>query len=246
MVERVAVDLIGGRWTLLGAVFRYDVMERIAKAAVEQDVKVLAFGFGEADLRLVLEGGAEPIARLLRAVKVGTVRAARRWGMSLRSGGHLRTESDDLQDAVAWAHLAPVEAGASDPLASPWSSHRDVLGYRAAPFFDASHVRDRIDLRRLHRQCGGVRLPSGWPPAHTDDIELVLRVAAAVIGVLPADRRCFRLFVNLGRNQGFTTRVMADALALTQRRVRQLASQLDPNLEKGLAVLGSPVLCRVP
>ncbi|MEQ1567863.1 MAG: hypothetical protein ABMA64_19645 [Myxococcota bacterium] len=246
MVEKVAVDLMGGQQSALGAVFRYEILSRLARAAEERGVAVLAFGFAEAELRLVLEGSDESIRKLLMAVKVGTVRAALRWGLSLRSGPHFREPADDLLEAVVWAHTGPVEAGAEDPLASPWSSHRDLLGFRTASFYDASALAGRLEPRRVHRACGGARLPTTPAEAAAVTLDLLLRLAGAVLGVLPADRKCFRLFVHLAKARGFATGAVASALALTERRVRQLAAEPEPGLGTALVALGSTSLCRVP
>jgi hypothetical protein len=247
MIERVSVDLTRGRLTLLGAVFRYEVVQRLSRVAAERGVRLVAFGFAENELRLVLEGEPDDIGMALMALKLGTVRAAARWGLEIRSGRSKRFATQDLFVAVVWAHRGPVEAGAADPLASPWSSHRDVLGFRRAAFYDPAVLAGRIDPRKLHRACGGTRLPSGWPPkTGTEDLGLLLRIAGAVLGVLPADRRCFRLFVHLAKSRGFTTSEVAEALSLTSRRVRQLAADAEPELPLALAVLGSPVLQRVP
>lgn len=250
MIEKVVVDLTGGRTGLLGAVFRYEVMERLSRSAGLREVELLAFGFGEKELRLVLQGEAEPITNVLRGLKVGTVRAASRWGISLKSGPSIRSPVPEprLTDAVAWAHTAPIEAGASGPLASPWSSHRDLLGYRKAPFYDASRLDGRIDMGQVQLRCGGPLPSERWPARETsgDDLGYLLRLAGAIRGVLPADRRCFRLFVHLAKSCGWQTLDVARALDLTTRRVRQLAADTEPQLGVALMSLADPYLSRVP
>lgn len=248
-VETVVVDLAGSRNGLLGAVFRYEVMDRLSKSAASRGVAILAFGFCSDALRLVLEGGAEDVKNVLRGLKVGTIRAAERWGVSLRTGPTIREAVADggLLDAVAWAHRAPIEAGANGPLASPWSSHRDVLGFRRASFYDPSVLAGRIDPNQLQRRCGGDPLPSGWPPAPgREDLSLLLRIAGSVLGVLPADRRCFRLFVHLAKARGWATIEVARALSITTRRVRQLAAELEPTFDVAMMSLADPQLSRVP
>jgi hypothetical protein len=74
----------------------------------------------------------------------------------------------------------------------------------------------------------------------------LLRVSAAVIGVLPSDRRCFRLFVHLARMAGWETVNLASALALTPRRVRQLAAEDEPDLPLALWAFDDPRLAIVP
>ncbi|MEZ4239300.1 MAG: hypothetical protein R3F59_24730 [Myxococcota bacterium] len=248
-METVIVDLTGARVGLLGAVFRYEVMDRLARAADSHDVRVVAFGFGSEALRLVLEGDEEARTNVLRGLKVGTIRAVARWGLKLQAGPSLRRTlgGGELLDAVCWCHRAPIEAGADGPLASPWSSHRDLLGFRRARFYDAGWLRARVDPTETQRLCGGAPLPPGWPPPHgQEDLTRLLRVAAAVLGVLPADRRCFRLFVHLARARGWGTAAMAQALSLTDRRVRQLAAEPEPELPLALVALSPGPLSRVP
>lgn len=250
MLEKVVVDLTGGRPGLLGAVFRYEVMERLARSAGLREVELLAFGFGEKELRLVLQGEPETITNVLRGLKVGTVRAAARWGLALQAGPNIRSPIPEtrLTDAVAWAHTAPIEAGASGPLASPWSSHRDLLGYRKAAFYDPSLLVGRIDVGEVQLRCGGPLLPDRWPPheAPGEDLGYLLRLAGAVLGVLPADRRCFRLFVHLAKSCGWQTMEVARAIDVTTRRVRQLAADVEPQLAVALTSMADPHLSRVP
>lgn len=249
MLERLSVELISGA-NLSGAMFRYGVLERLARVTAPRHVRVLAFGFSGRDLRLVVEGAERDIAEALRGLKVGTVRAAAARGLDCLSGPTFRKELEarELEDAVVWAHSGPVDAGASGPLASPWSSHRDLLAFRSARWLDASALRARVDARRVHERCGGRALPAGWPPPErsVEDLDLLLRVAGAVLGVLPADRRCFRLFVHLARKRGHGTAALARGLALTKRRIRQLAATPEPMLDTALTTLADPRLCRVP
>jgi hypothetical protein len=247
-MEAAQVDLADAQVGVLGALFRYEVMNRLARSADGQRVAVLGFGFSREELRLVLQGDDEGRTNVLRGVKVGTLRAVARWGRSLKAGRSQRTPilRGELLDHIAWCHLGPIEAGADGPLASPWSSHRDILGFRRAGFYDPAVVAGRIDVHELHRRCGGERLPSGWPPpGGHEDLALLLRVAGAVVGVLPADRRCFRVFVHLARARGWGNAALADALSLSRRRVRQLASEREPRVDMALAALAGP-LSRVP
>lgn len=247
MVERIGVDLTSGHAWLRGAVFRYEVIARLSRCARERGVDLLAFGFGGSDLRLVLDGPAEALPNVLRGLKVGTVRAAARWGVSFRSGHTERSPVGDLVEAVVWAHRAPMDAGAPDPLDSPWSSHRDLLGLRRAAFFDARPLVARVDATTVHDRCGGAPVTGMLPRVlRCPDLAFLLRIAAGVRGVLPADRRCFRLFVHLGLAEGFGTRAMAEALCLTPRRVRQLAAEPEPDLALAAAVLRDPHLSNVP
>lgn len=248
MVERVSIELVSGHLGLRGAVFRYDVLRRLRKGCDGRDTSFLAFGFAEDWLRIVVDGSSDDVREVVRGLKVGTVRAAARWGLALTSGHHRREACDSLEDAIRWAHEAPApELG---PLSTVWSSHRDLLGFRRAGFFDASVPLARVDPVPIHRALGGTlgRLeepPPREPPLGATMVR-VLRAAAAVVGVVPSDRRCFRAFVHAGRWCGFGTQAMAHALSLTDRRVRQLAAEPEPDVDLVRRTLVDPVLSRIP
>ncbi|MBW2258627.1 MAG: hypothetical protein JRI25_29115 [Deltaproteobacteria bacterium] len=240
MLERVLIEVERGEDALESAVCRYGILERLARSAGRLGVKVVAFGFGRGELRAVLEGGRDAITNVVRGVWKAEVSFA----PTLRWNLHPRR----LAEAVAWAHQAPVDAGASGPLASPWSSHRDLLGYRDAQFFDGHALRERVDTREVHALAGGGELPLARPRLGRtgESLSLLLRLAAAIVGVLPADRRCFRLFVHLARQLGWGTSDLARALMLTGRRIRQLATGREPLVRVALRSLADPRLSRVP
>jgi hypothetical protein len=249
MVERVSVD-VGGNEGLCGALFRYGVLERMSRIARSHDVGVLAWGFARGELRVILEGTPTDIATVLRGLRVGTTRAIGATGIPLTLAVPIRTPLQpwDLEAAVTWAHRAPIEGTGRDPLESPWSSHRDLLGFRMGDAVDLARLEGRVDPRRIHAALGGEALPSGWPPplAERANLTRLLRVAAGVLGVLPADRRCFRLFVHLARHEGWQSADIAGALALTTRRVRQLGVEPEPFLGLARVTLGSAALSNVP
>jgi hypothetical protein len=245
MVERVAVDLGEGK-TFAGAPFRYDLVGRTTRACATQGVAFLAFGFAPAHLRLVVDGEPAAVREVVRGLKVGTARAAARWGVTLPRAVHERRSTADVTGDVVWAHLGAADA--RGPLATPWSSHRDLLGFRYAAFFDPRAAAARVDPREVHARCGGDPLPQGWPPPARAPHEVsgLLRIAAAVLGVLPADRRCFRMFVHLASAHGVRTADIAAALALTPRRVRQLKAEPEPLLDVARWSFAHPALSRVP
>jgi hypothetical protein len=248
MFQRVQLDILRGAPGMRGALVRYDIMERINRSCSRLGIGLVAFGFGDSELRLVVEASQREIGNLIRGLKVGTRRALCKWNVDvIWSKAEVEPVATRLEHAVAWAHRAPVDSGASGPLASPWSSHRDLLGFRRARFFDASVLRG-VDARQVHELAGGRPLPTGWPPreGERESLALLLRLAAAVLGVLPADRRCFRLFVHLARARGWGTVDLAGALVLTRRRVRQLAAMAEPLLPVVMTALSDPRLCRVP
>jgi len=248
MLERVLIEVERGEAALESAVCRYGILERLARSAKRLGVEVVAFGFGRGELRAVLEGRRNAITNVVRGVKVGTTRAALAWKTEVSFAPTLRwaVSRRGLAEAVAWAHRAPVDAGAIGPLASPWSSHRDLLGYRDAQFFDGHALRERVDAGAVHALAGGGALPLAGASRTAPSLSLLLRLAAAVVGVLPADRRCFRLFVHLARRLGWRTRDLASALMLTGRRIRQLATGREPLVHVALLSLADPRLSRVP
>lgn len=247
MIERIRFEAEAGE-LVQGAVVRYEMLYRLARAARQRGVAILAFGLEATRVRTVVEGDREKIAAFIRTVQAGTCRAMVGWRLHLAWGPAAREEvaEDDLAAAVAWAHRAGLPED-GDPLSTPWTSHRDLMGYRKADFYDPSMLTCRVDRVRVHRLAGGVRLPEGWPPAtpEPEPLARLLRVAGAVLGVLPTHRSCFRLFVHLGRTRGWGTSALADALVLTPRRIRQLAAEPEDRLPLALLTLAEEGM-RVP
>lgn len=224
---------------------RYGLLRRLAASAADRDATLLAFGIGDHEVRLVLEADPQTAYHLVRGVKAGTSRAARSWDVVVMWGDTTVREvaEDRLALEVAWCHRVGDDP---DPLATPWTSHRDLLGYRHADFFDPIPLRARVDALDVHRRAGGAPLPSRATSVDDAGLNGLLRVAAAVLGVLPANRRCFRLFVHLARAAGYRTPELARALQLTGRRIRQLAQGDEPLLPLAMAHLDDPRLAVVP
>ncbi|MBT3219313.1 MAG: hypothetical protein HN348_09505 [Proteobacteria bacterium] len=251
MVERVLCEVDAGELGIRSSLVRYSLLERLARCVEKNNVTILAFGIGDYDLRLVLQGGDDEIVNAIRGMKVGTARAAKTWGVRLVWAPTQRwgvAEGAPLEQAIAWAHRAPVDSGAGGPLSSPWSSHRDLLMFRRAKFYDAAVLDQRVNPGRVHLMAGGIPLPEGWPPSpeNRESMSVLLRIAASVLGVLPADRRCFQLFVHLALKRGWRVVDLAGALCLTNRRIRQLRGAEEPLLTTALVVLSDPRLCCVP
>lgn len=245
MLFRVHCFLTFGESGLRAPMFRYDLLERVGAATKRRGATLLAFGLGKSELRLIVEGDDVDIVNLMRGVKVGTGRASAKFGVQTVWGCTDRyvVESSELESAVTWCH----SVAAVDPLASPWTSHRDLMGFRQAPFFDAATLRERVRALDVHAAAGGRALPKGWPPANRrESLSTLLRVAASIVGVLPADRKCFRLFVHLAKSRGWRTTECAQALALSGRRIRQLACKQEPLVTTALTALSDPRLCVVP
>lgn len=225
---------------------RYAFLRRLAAAAARRHVTVLAFGIGEASVRLVLQGDATDVGHVVRGTKSGTSRALRGadtlllWGETIQRS----TTQAQLAQHVAWCHRVD---DVTPPLANPWTSHRDLLGYRQAEFFDATALRAQVDAAQVHDLAGGGPLPLAGRMDHlAAGLDDLLRAAAAVLGVLPANRRCFRLFVHLARAQGWANHELARALMLTGRRIRQLAQDDEPLLPVAEAHMCDTRLLRVP
>lgn len=224
MIEEIELHMFGADRLRARASWRYALLDRIAACAHRREVALLAFGLGGDALRLVVEGEPESRNNLVRGVKVGTVRQVSAVGERLLFVETLREPArGGVHGAVVRAHRLPMLHGASGPLDSVWSSHRDLLGFRRAPFFDPAVVRRQVVPARVHEALGGGALPEGWPPQTGQfPLPLLLRVAAAVVGTVPADPRCYATFVQLARTHGHATADIARALAVTPRRVRQL------------------------
>lgn len=236
---------------LKSAMTRYDLLVRTGKCLKRGGLRLLAFGVSARQVRFVVDGDLSKMANFVRGVKVGTLRAARARGIHIVWGRvcRFKVESEELLEAVEWAHSVATPNG-DGPLTTPWSSHRDLLGYREAPFYDASLLLQIISPKDLHRKLGGGDLPANLDinlvKRKRESLHVLLRVAGAVIGVLPADRKCFRLFAHLAKAQGWRNMDIAHALSLTVRRVRQLLSQPEPNISLAFVTLGDQRLCRVP
>ena len=229
------------------ASFRHALLQRIHRSIAARKLTWLAFGIGRREIRMVVDGDPELAARMFRCVKAGTSRAAHGAHLDLLWGDCDLDPVDDheLEERIAWCHRLEADGV---PLSTPWTSHRDLLGFRQARFFDSAPLRARVDAHRVHRAAGGGRIPARrvpHPPQGSEPAEL-LRIAAAVHGLLPADRRTFRLFVHLGRAVGMANTELADALMLTARRIRQLASEQEPLLDTALAHLQDDRLRQLP
>lgn len=240
--RRCPVELVTFPLGPASASVRYGLLARLHEGGRARDVRLLGFSVGH-EVRVLLEGPADAVRATVTAAKVGTARAS--GGPSRLGPSRFRTPTDGLT-ALVDLHREP---GPDGPLGNPWTSHRDLLGFRTAPFFDRRVWAGRIDPRRVHVEAGGGPLPFGWPPdldADPADLGLVLRVAGAVLGVLPADRACFRLFAHMTRALGVRQLDVAAALSLTPRRIRQLVAQPEPALRLGLLALSDPRLSVVP
>lgn len=234
---------------LTGSWLRYALLDRIHRVAGSRGVAVLAFGLGGDEVRLVVAGSESRILDMARIIKSATARqaAARGLDAGFRYSYVAPLPDEALFEAVVWAHRAPMTYGATGPLATPWSSHRDMLGFRRADFFDAEPLLRLVDARAVHAELSHRAVPRRSPgQEHVESLDLLLRIAAAVLGVLPGDRRCFRLFAQVARHRGYRQVDVAHALALTARRIRQLERVEEPLVRTALWCVADPALRIVP
>lgn len=241
---RVHLKLAVSTHSFQSPTLRYQILEWAAAYSERRAARVVAFGFGAAELRVLLETDDATAISWARALKSSTSRQAPTvvWNATHTA------PAGDVVDAVAWCHRAPVEAGAHSAIASPWSSHRDLCGFRRAPFFHVDGLRAYVSRAEVEARLGSADHAPGSrrrPPERAPLPEL-MRIAASVVGVLPSDRRCFRLFVHVARLSGWDCARLASALTLTPRRVRQLAAEEEPNLSLALTAVHDPWLAIVP
>jgi hypothetical protein len=243
MIRTVSLTLLCGAELLDRAVARYDLLDRLSEACQLRGLTLLAFGLGEEELRLVLEGPTDEIARAMARLRMGTARHyAHRGHTIVWSDPTFEAVSEEgLAHAIHWAHSCQDD----DPLATPWTSLRDLLGFRRASFFDPARARTRLAPADLPPVTPPMK-PRSSSRHHTHGLDRLLRVAAATLGVLPANRICFRLFVQLGRQIGYSSETLAAALHLTPRRIRQLQNDDEPLLSAALFALDDTRLAVVP
>jgi len=236
-------SVVRGAQFLAGANVRYGLLERLNRTASERGVEVLAFGLGREEVRLMLRGDDAAVLNVVRGTKVGTQRAVEWAGGDLWFGETRREVVDEVEEAVAWCHRLPVDEGAAGPLASPWTSHRDLLGWRRAEFFDAERLRALVDVAQVHRRLGGHDRPARrYRGPKREPLNALLRVAAAVRGTLPTDKRSWGVFCQLARARGWDAQEVGRALMLSPRRVRQLCEVREPMLRVAIRTLGDPAV----
>ncbi len=247
MVERIQIGLDTGWEGLATSRERYALLVRLSGACAKQGVSLMGFGLADRQVRFAVEGTAVGIAHAMRGLRVGTVASLRSQGIVVCLGETKRWRTSCVEDALVWTHQVARVDGALGPLASPWTSHRDVMGFRTASFFDADVVRSRIDVQRVHLRSGGRALPASIVEAQEGaPVRFLMRLSASVLGLLPSDRRSFALFTQLARACGWSVRDVADALMLSVRRVRQLANGPQAPVDVALIALHDPRLCVVP
>jgi len=251
MLLRIDVGVTGGNAVFRKASRRYQTLATLRRAEQRSDARVLGFGFEQDRLRLLVAGGAEEAASITRRLKVGLSNLARADGLPWRSEHTWRTaEPGTVLDGLRWCHQAVASEGAHDPLSSPWSSYRDLMGYRRAAFFDPEPTWAVVERAQIHDVSRAGPLPAApdTPPhlAAPDGLWWLQRVAGAVNGVLPSDRACFATFAHLASVCGASRRDVAERLRVGDRRVRQLLQHDTEVLLAAVTALVDPRLAAVP
>lgn len=252
VVQRAMVPYRDTRYASDVVRARYNMLDHLRVSCRRYGAALVAFGFDDEGLRLVLQGDEASLMSVWRSIwfTVSGRRSRKVVGPEIET-----IDERSVAAAVIWAHRGPiVSEGLPGPLATPWSSHRDLLGYRRAPFYDRGVLTGRVDLTEIHRACGGGPPPTAAelrrdccarprPRGHDGPREPLLhlsRVAGSVLGREPADPKCFGLFAHLACARGWSVREVADALLVSTRRVRQLLDVQARELELAYTALFHP------
>jgi len=248
MFHRVVIELTDST-PIPTTVLRYDVLHRMQRSAERSHTAVWGFGLANGRLRLVVRGDEANAASLGRRIRVGTrlslppsLRPRQSWSL-------VEPLADaDLVAGIAWAHGAVLQH-APTVLASPWSSHRDLLGFRRAPFFDADLVRELVDPLAVHRRLSPWRAPAvdaSAPSPIPLTPTLARRVGAAVHGVLPGHWASRRTTAHLMHRAGYDTEAIGRATGTTRRRAQQLLRLPPDGVKPAWASLRHDELLFVP
>ena len=178
MSRRLRIHIPGGCYhvTLRGnhrqAIFRdaadRSALDAIARVAADRTgTRILSYCWMTNHIHLLARVGQEPLARLMQMI--GS-RYARYLQRSVGTTGHLFErryhavlvrDEHQLIHVVRYLHLNPIRAGlVAEPGDYAWSSHRQYLGLRAAPWVWADGVlrllaADVDEARRAFAQfCG--------------------------------------------------------------------------------------------
>jgi hypothetical protein len=208
---------------------------------------------------LILEVASEADARkLVRKIARRLDATADERGVARLDEPHLQVLGDDhaVLRYAAYTHANPVQAEmVEDPLAWPFSSHRDVYGLRHAQWFSPERLRSRmsegLDGRWLHRKAEGwTAVPTLADPIGREEpieaLELIGRAVASVLGLTeeemrasPKARRCFAV---AARVEGWQPSAIARFLGWTCRHARRFGIEDTPEVRAVLAVLRDPRL----
>ena len=220
--------------------------------------ELLAFCLMGTHLHLVVELATFDLAReCIERMSNALDATAEERGVAHLAVPHMQTLEDDhaVLRYVAYAHNNPVKARmVEDPLAWPFSSHRDVYGLRFAEWFSPARILSRLDekldLRWLHRKAEGrPPVPSLDEPVlekhPVEDMAIMARAVASVFGISQdelgdATDRAFEArscLVSVARWHGWRAPSIARFLKKSPRQIRRLARVDTPPVRAVLATL---------
>ena len=249
----VAVEIKGtyGRPIFRGPEDQLEALRVIAHDAL------LGFCLMSTHLHLMWEvetlEAAEQRTRLVRRRLNST---ADQRGVALLDEPHLQVLPDDyaVMRYLAYTHANPVTAHmVNDPLSWTFSSHRDVLGLRFAPWFSPARaiarLSDSTNRAWLHRAAkGAIALPAMMEPSPlewpTEPFELIRRAVGAVFGLtdeeMQAPKRGARArhcLAAVARVEGWTQAEIARAMDWTDRHMLRVSFELTLEAHAVLVVL---------
>jgi putative transposase len=215
---------------------------------------LLAFCLMSTHAHLVFEvADMAEAERIVRRIVRRLNSTAEERGVARIDTPHLQVLEDDyaVLRYTAYAHANPVKAEmVDDPLAWPFSSHRDVYGLRRTRWFAPdrllSKMSEAVDARWLHRKAEGWRkvpfLDTPEKRKHpTEGLPLIGRAVASVFGLTeeemlarPKARRCFAM---AALTEGWKPSAIADMLRWTPRHAQRVGLGDTPEVRSVLAVL---------
>ncbi len=216
----------------------------------------------------VVRGLDQARVRLARAV-AAAVRGHGRWTWERIPQPALLDTTKAIRRDVRYVLLNPCRARlVDDPLAWPWSTHRDLVGAVTDPWVDEAilaevlHERENGLARRFHRyvssdrhvQVDGTPYPRPAAPMTVPSRSLVEIERASVSATRRWGRgpswtsQDRRLFFALAHQQGWNQpSVLADFSNITPSTARRISTDVSPSELRAAALcLGDPRLVRGP
>ncbi len=182
-------------------------------------------------LHLAVEGESGRAQRALRAI-LGRTKGD--WE-PVPAAKVVPDKRDKVLRELRYIHLNPCRAGlAKDPLAWPWSTHRDVLGAITEPWVSARRLDHLIEAEAFHRYVSadpsvaidGTPVPRISVARYQHPLAEIALAALSSTRSESADLRRRRLarrvFLQLAREQGWTSSEQLSALCeVTPRAVQK-------------------------
>lgn len=180
------------------------------------DVEVVAYDLDRDDARIWLSGEQVRAARLVRSWK----------GAMVQAGTARPFDRCTTMHPTRAMHTEVQTSAGRVPL---WTSERDALGLRHAPW---SHLVRRVGHVVLHQ-------PKSWAPL---TVEQCAEVASAVLGWPVGDRRMTRTAAHLAMDYDHSIADLCEGLGVTRRRLRQIRHEEPEHLETARLVARLPWL----